>query len=108
MTYLVNETKYQELMRGFIEKSVNVDTFIQGYFAQWRSDRDAQWDSIRAGNKVSGEESDLGKVLDQAFTACDCYKLEPQGTLEIGEEAFRMEITSLFETRWGAKKRSNH
>ncbi|HEY6642969.1 colicin immunity domain-containing protein, partial [Povalibacter sp.] len=77
MSYLEHEPIYRDLVAGFLATETQVDAFVEQYFAQWRRDRDEQWNRIHSGQKISGEESELCRKLDAIFTACDSYSPTP-------------------------------
>lgn len=104
MPYLSNEHLYRNLMQNFTYRSLGVAEFEQRFFDQWRADRDAQWKAIKSGNGVNADERELCEVLDQAFTALDCYTPNPTHALHISEAQLRSEITHLFDARWQSGK----
>jgi hypothetical protein len=87
-------------MASFIRNSMNADEFMRLYMAQWRLDCDSQWEEVRAGRVTKREELELGKVLDQAFTACDCYSPVPAASLDKSAMQLQSEIAELFCLRW--------
>ena len=101
MTYDTHESIYRELIESFLAHSITPADFVHQYIDQWGSDRDAQWLLIESEGDAAETEESLGAVLDQAFTACDCYDPEPEGEIEIGEDQLRAEISDLYRARWG-------
>lgn len=87
-------------MLKFIQGLLSAAEFEQRFFEQWRMDRDATWELIKGGAVLNADEHDLGQVLDQAFTALDCYTPNPKNTFDISETQLRSEITQLFNARW--------
>jgi hypothetical protein len=87
-------------MLAFIQGSLCVAEFERKFIDQWRSDRDAEWVSIKSGAVFNAADCELGRILDQAFTAVDCYTGNPQNAIDISEEQLRSEIKELFNARW--------
>jgi Bacterial self-protective colicin-like immunity len=104
MTYIAHESLYRELMAQFIAGAIPAENFSSRYMAQWRSDRDAEWELINSGqlSKHVADQLELNDILDQAFIACDCYSPEPINEFSINEQQFRAEIAALYELWWGA------
>jgi len=100
VTYHSNELLYRDLMQKFIQRLLSVAEFEQRFFEQWRADRDEQWKLDKRGTVLSPDELELGQVLDQTFTALDCYTPNPTNTFDISETQLRSEITELFHARW--------
>jgi hypothetical protein len=99
MTYLSNEYRYRDLMLSFIQGALCVAEFERKFIDQWRSDRDAEWVSIKSGAVLNAADYKLGQILDQAFTAVDCYTENLQNAIDISEEQLRSEIRALFNAR---------
>lgn len=102
MTYLANEFLYRNLMLKFIQRLISAAEFEQRFFEKWRVDRDEQWELVNGGTGLSPDEQELGQVLDQTFTALDCYTPNQINIFDISEVQLRSEITELFNTQWPA------
>ena len=73
-TYLKNEELYREIVRAFLGRDVDAGSL---------------------------EESGFCEVLDQIFTACDCYDPEPEEKHEINDAQLLSEVSQLAIKRWG-------
>jgi hypothetical protein len=102
MSYLEHESIYRELVSQFLRKTIPVDEFIPRYFAQWKADRDAQWSRVEAGERITPEESEISRVLDRIFSACDAYDPSPRSEYEIDEGQLAMEIRGHVCKRWAS------
>ena len=97
MTYLIHKDAYAELISEFMSHRINVDRFIEQYIKQWCIDRDEQWIQVKSGITTSPKETALCEILDQIFTACDCYNPKPKIKVEINESQLRSEIGEHFK-----------
>ena len=102
MSYLEHESIYRELVSQFLQRTISVDDFISKYFAQWKTDRDVQWSRMKAGQRVTPDESALSATLDRIFTACDAFDSSPKNRYENDEEQLTAEIRVLASNRWKA------
>ena len=98
--YLNNEGIYSKLVREFIAREINADIFVKKFMSQWKVDRDHQWSEIENNKNLSKEEKELCEILDQIFTACDCYDPEPKEKHEIGKAQLLAEVSQLTSKRW--------
>lgn len=108
MAYLGNESKYKDLMGRFVQGVMSGDEFSAVYMEQWKVDRDEQWAAIDADQATTKAEAVLCNLLDEAFTACDCYAPYPEGKFQISADQLRLEIAALYEARWGLPAGSNN
>lgn len=92
MSYIQHESVYRNLVSGFVDKTLAVDQFISLYFAQWREDRDAQWNQVESGHIITSEERKLPQVLEGIFTACYVYSLIPHSAHELNKQQLHDEI----------------
>lgn len=99
--YLQNEKVYRSLMVQFVRGSLAPGEFTKRFMEQWRMDRDAQWDQLKAGKATVPAELELGEILDQVFTACDCYTPTPSNPWDISAAEFKTEVAELYFRRWG-------
>jgi hypothetical protein len=100
MTYLAHEQDYRRLIEGYLGGVLGPEAFVDAYFRQWRIDRDAQWIAVKAGHVLTPEERVLCGMLDQIFTACDCFCSPPDGTGAIRAEQLLAEVRQLALCRW--------
>jgi len=103
MTYLRNEQIYRDLMARFSCGLLHADEFMKLFMEQWNSDRDEQWTKIHSGESIARDEQVLSAILDQVFTACDCYTSAPSAPTDISAEQFQAEVAELFSSSWGAE-----
>jgi hypothetical protein len=87
------ESTYKHILDQFLTQQVDVNTFIDQYFAQWKSDRDT-------GKAVSYDPK-FQRMIGRIFTSCDCYDEKPEMPQEISEEQLRQEIDLLRYIWWG-------
>jgi hypothetical protein len=98
--YLQNQQIYRSLMAQFIRGSSSADEFMERFMEQWRLDRDAQWEQLNTGMVTVPAELEFGEILDQLFTACDCYTPTPNNSFEISAAEFKTEVAELYFRRW--------
>lgn len=98
--YLKNEKTYRKLVREFVAQKIDAETFTKKFMTQWKNDRDHQWAEIENGEKPSEKESEFCEILDQIFTACDCYESEPEEKHEIDYGQLLSEVSQLTSKRW--------
>jgi hypothetical protein len=81
------------LMRGFVERKIEVSVFIADYQRLWKAWRDL--------NDFADLDGESAGVFGRAFTAADCYRA-PGSTYtsiaDIDEDRLRAEIKELLET----------
>ncbi|MBK7434193.1 MAG: hypothetical protein IPI66_10040 [Chitinophagaceae bacterium] len=82
------ESNYKDIIDGFLSKRLSVDKFIDVFMIQWKADRD---------NKIEYDVK-FQEIIDQVFTASDCYSEKPENTFEISETQLRKEITFLYNS----------
>lgn len=100
--YIKNEEIYREIIRGFLSKKTNSNTFVNEFMEQWKHDRDKQWEDIEKGEEPNEAENELNnKLLDQIFSACDCYDPNPENEYEINDEQLFNEVKILATNYWG-------
>jgi hypothetical protein len=87
------ESTYKHILEQFLTQQVDVNTFIDQYFTQWKSDRD--------NGKAVSYDPKFQRIIDRIFTSCDCYDEEPQMPHKISEEQLRQEIDLLRYIWWG-------
>ena len=87
-------------MGQFVQDSLTADEFMKQFMDRWSRDRDAQWEQVNAGRVTSLAERELSEVLDQVFTACDCYTPTPANLFDISAEEFKREVLELYCGRW--------
>ena len=100
MSYLLHESLYQSLIARFIQGDLDAETFVDSFFKQWRTDRDAQFASLEAGHVICPEEDNLCEIVDQIFTACDCFCSPPKSVGAIGAEQLQAEVRQHATARW--------
>jgi hypothetical protein len=90
----MEDTKYKEMLDMFLSRKIDVNTFIDIYFAAWKEDRDNE-------NTISYDPK-FQRMIDRIFTSCDCYTERPENTHDISEEELRHEIDLLRYIWWGS------
>lgn len=98
--YLQNQQIYRSLMAQFVRGSLTADEFMELFMEQWGLDRDAQWEQLKSGKATLPAELELSEILDQVFTACDCYTPTPNNTFDISAAEFKTEVAELYFRRW--------
>ena len=100
--YIDNENVYRELIRDFLSQQIDAIIFVEKFIAQWKHDRDKQFEEINKGIEPSETEEELSdKLLDQIFTACDCYNPKPEEKYELNDEQLFIEVKKLASNYWG-------
>src|SRR4029077_15910155 len=85
-THLIN------LMQSFVDGRIDAATFERDYIRMWRQRRDADEEALL--------DPSVERVLDRAFTACDCFRPEDGGVRtawDIDEKQFRLEISTFLQ-----------
>ena len=100
MSYLLHESLYQGLIARFIQSDLDAESFVDSFFEQWRADRDAQFASLESGQVICPEEENLCEVIDQIFTACDCFCSPPNSVGAIDAEQLRAEVRQHATAGW--------
>jgi len=86
------EKAYQTIFDDYLSGKGGVDTFIERFMTQWRTDRDAD---TRLDERFQ-------RLIDRVFTSCDCYSENPSDNFEISEEELRREVAMLRHIWFGS------
>jgi len=100
MSHLENEPLYQASVLDVFQNRIACDEFVNRFLAQWKSDRDEQWNRVNTGHSIAVDESSLCEILDQMLTTCDVYSPIPEGVHAIDASQLRAEIFGLAKRRW--------
>ncbi|GJJ00092.1 hypothetical protein RugamoR64_06300 [Duganella rhizosphaerae] len=100
MTYLRHQKIYQDAMAQFVQDALSADEFIIRFMQQWRLDRDALWEHINAGKARVVDDRVFCEIMDQVFTACDCYSPEPSSPPDISAAQLKSEVRESYQRWW--------
>ena len=62
---------YRRLIFQFVNEEISADQFEKDYMSLWRECRDKNWREFK--DKVVISEDGAADIVDQLFTALDCY-----------------------------------
>lgn len=87
-------------MAQVVQDMLSADEFIVRFMAQWRLDRDALWEHINAGKARVAKEREFCEIMNQIFTACDCYSPEPSSPPDISAAQLKDEVREKYQSWW--------
>ena len=83
------ESNYKQVIGQFLTREADVQTFVDQYFALWKSDPDHE-----------NNDNRFQRLVNRIFTSCDCYAAIPENSLEITEDELRQEVALLHYIWW--------